>query len=739
MMLTDYYGLPENFYITQPRQFFDETDNKLSAVVDTKDYQTKLHRQEVYFSLQYHGKHYKLKLVLNKELISDKFAVTTFDDNDVEHVHKPSIHELNHCYYHGEVVGMNRSFVAMSTCHGLRGLIMLQDDTLIIEPISANNETSPLQHAVYRAADMTMVNGSCAYEGNFSQTKNFITRVRDEMQEDNQKRRLRRNVSSDKKFVELFIVADKAVASKYIRSALDDRVKEIVNYVDGYYKVLGIRVVLSHLEVWTASDKVALRTDFFDALDDFLGHKISRAQSAPSNSPWAYADNVQLFSGKTYTISTSSFIPKGIAAVGSMCGTRSGGIVRDFLGSHSLPIADAMTHEIGHNFGMAHNTRNCYCANSYDCIMDATLGSSQKAWSTCSKDYLEQNLKIGLGSCLLNVPATDRIYGTQRCGNEIVEPGEECDCGLPVDCTSSCCDASNCKLLPEADCDIGICCNSCKFLVAGTVCREVSNTECDFPEYCSGSSGNCPGNTFQQDGLPCNSGNALCYGGVCLTPDLQCVNIWGEGAYQAVDVCYTSVNSVGNENGNCGFDKKKNFLKCSHANAKCGKLVCGGGGIFPEIVSDLPSYRNVVSDGTGRKVCKTIGTNINADDPVDPWLVRDGTLCAAGKVCSKQQCVNLQKSKCSDSCNNRGTCNNLGNCHCQSGWAPPYCARAGVGGSVDSGPSGSPGLSGGMLTLVILVTIVLPILLAGGMFVWVRYFNGREYLQRIISFIRSNR
>jgi len=48
-------------------------------------------------------------------------------------------------------------------------------------------------------------------------------------------------------------------------------------------------------------------------------------------------------------------------------------------------------------------------------------------WSECSKTKLKESLSQGVGVCLDNVPDG---YLSSRCGNGIVDNGEQCDCGL---------------------------------------------------------------------------------------------------------------------------------------------------------------------------------------------------------------------------------------------------------------------------------------------------------------------
>lgn len=53
--------------------------------------------------------------------------------------------------------------------------------------------------------------------------------------------------------------------------------------------------------------------------------------------------------------------------------------------------------------------------------------------------------------------------------------------------------------------------------------------ECDFTEYCNGTSSNCVPDTYAMNGQLCRSGTAYCYSGRCQTTDNQCAKVFGKG------------------------------------------------------------------------------------------------------------------------------------------------------------------------------------------------------------------
>ncbi|XP_068114975.1 disintegrin and metalloproteinase domain-containing protein 12 [Hyperolius riggenbachi] len=603
------------------------------------------------------------------------------------------------CYYHGEVEGHPGSAVSLSLCSGLRGLITLENRAYVLQPEA--NTTN--RHLFYKAEHMKPAPGSCSQHYNLSGSS-----LSDTLQySEDYLQRHKRDTQKTTKYVELVIVADNR---EFQRQGKDvDKVKhrllEMANYVDKFFRPLNIRVALVGVEIWSDADKCAITQDPFTSLHEFLDwRKLTLL-------PQKAHDNAQLVSGVHFQGTTI-----GMAPIMSMCtADKSGGVVMD----HSdTPLGAAVTlaHEIGHNFGMNHDTleRGCNC-KGFDkggCIMTpSTAYPFPTVFSSCSKKDLDSSLEKGVGMCLYNMPELTESFGEQKCGNGYVEEGEQCDCGEPEECTNPCCNASTCQLAPGAVCAHGLCCEGCQLKPGGTPCRDANNF-CDLPEFCTGNSAHCPPNAYLHDGHPCYTLDGYCYSGMCQTHEQQCVTLWGPGAKPAPGICFERVNSAGDPYGNCGKDSAGSFMKCEIRDAKCGKIQCQGGASRPVIGTNAVSIEtNIPLQEGGKILCR--GTHVYlGDDMPDPGLVLMGTKCGHGKICLNRQCRNISVfgvHDCASKCHGHGVCNNKKNCHCEADWAPPYCDKPGYGGSVDSGPmrvSGNRSLVAGVLVAITFLAAV---------------------------------
>ncbi|XP_026795465.3 disintegrin and metalloproteinase domain-containing protein 12 isoform X3 [Pangasianodon hypophthalmus] len=622
--------------------------------------------------------------------------------------------QVAQCYYHGSVRGFPQSRVAISTCAGLRGLIVINASlSFELQPDecdedvrrSGSSEEEKELHTLYPTHQLSSESGGCGVSHTFIPPIQIIPQIH----------RTKRDILLETKYIELVLVVDHKEYLNYQKNkkTIIYRMLDVANQVDWFYRPLNVRVALVGLEIWSDQDKILIDKSPSDTLSRFLEWRNRELL------PRLRHDNAQLVMGESFDGTTV-----GMASQSSMCTKdRSGGVSVDHLVS-VLGVASTVAHELGHNLGMNHDTadRHCQCQNEPrlgGCIMEPSTGFMPgQLFSSCSEKDLSLSLMHGGGMCLFNVPQPEKMLGGPRCGNLYVEKGEECDCGLLDECIDPCCNASTCKLIPGAQCSSdGICCENCKLRVAGSLCREPLG-ECDLPEYCTGASPHCPPNVFLQNGETCQDGTSYCYSGVCTTMDEQCHMLWGANSTRAPPACFSFVNKQGNMFGNCGQMPNGTYIPCSNDDVQCGRIQCQGGSDRPLIDSNAKILTTKVklnhSEGGAYFTCRGAYFHLG-DDVSDPAMVAQGTACAPGKVCLDQRCQEvsiLGVEECRGKCNGHGVCNSNKNCHCDVGWAPPDCKYSGTGGSVDSGPAHQPRDSNPIrVALLVIFLFVLPVIL----------------------------
>uniref|UniRef100_A0A671URI9 Disintegrin and metalloproteinase domain-containing protein 19-like n=1 Tax=Sparus aurata TaxID=8175 RepID=A0A671URI9_SPAAU len=587
-----------------------------------------------------------------------------------------SSHNLNSLYF---------SPFCPSPSH--RGLISLNSsDIYYLEPISS---VDPLHHSLLRVEELPLKGGNCGH-GHHTSQSNHISNLLTSFHS-----RVKRNTWGTTKYMELYIVADNTLVSTYLFFVCVQ-----------FYRALNIRVPLIGLEVWTDRDQCIVNEEPNATLWSFLQWR-QKLKSRKKH------DNAQLLTGVIFKGTTI-----GMAPLEGMCSLENSGGINDHS-ELSIGAAATMAHEIGHNFGMSHDHDGCCVeatAEQGGCVMAAATGHPfPRVFSRCSKRDLDSYFQKGGGMCLYNMPNMKDLVGGKKCGNGFVEDGEECDCGEPDECTNDCCNANNCTLKEEAQCAHGVCCEGCKLKQAGTMCRGPAGA-CDLPEYCTGASPYCPANVYLLDGSSCQYSLAYCYNGMCLTHEQQCLQLWGYGARPAHDACFEDVNAAGNAFGNCGKDEHGNYMKCEKSDAKCGKIQCHSAAKKPKGTNAVSIDTTIKTGGIEVKCRGTYvySTQDGQGDLPDPGLVMTGTKCGEGKVCRDRRCQNASFTEletCIARCHGNGVCNSNGNCHCNRGWAPPFCEKPGLGGSVDSGPIQYDSQVGLVVGLLFAFLVVLPAVL----------------------------
>ncbi|XP_014254247.1 disintegrin and metalloproteinase domain-containing protein 28 [Cimex lectularius] len=669
--------------VVRPKVFHGRDKRPLTT---TKAHKEKLeHVHDLTMSVLLDGQEQILDLQLNRNLIPKDHFIST-QKNGSKIVHRPLPHEVELCHYHGKVRGMPSSWAAVSTCNGIRGMIHDGKNVRYIEKSPSNDGDIIGEHLIYDHADLT-TNHTCGYEGTPYDILDFYERSHHANRAKRSLQSIRGPYNANKRsrYVELVLVVDNKLYEAMNKNldTVHAHTKDLGNIINSLYMPLNIFIALVGVVVWTELDEIELSTKGDTTLTNFLHYRRGRLVKDHPN------DNAQLLTRVQFEGGVV-----GKALKGPMCTFEfSGGVSMDHSPVVGL-VATTVAHEMGHNFGMEHDTKACDCPDDR-CIMAASSSTECPThWSSCSLRYLAEAFEHGMDYCLRNRP--ESLFDSPVCGNGFVEPGEQCDCGLKDRCTNPCCNASTCMLHSNASCATGECCDlsTCHPKTAGHMCRSADH-ECDLPEYCTGESEYCPNDVYKMDGESCSRREAFCYKGECRSHNDQCKLLWGPSGKSSNFSCY-QFNTKGSRHGNCGYNRlNQSYIKCYDEHIFCGMLHCMHLNERLEFGMESVSILSHSFINAGKNVipCRTAIVDLGINE-VDPGLAPDGAKCAEGKMCVGQKCLAVESltagTACKNNCNGNGVCNSLGHCHCNPGYAPPFCQDPGTGGSEDSGPATQP-------------------------------------------------
>ncbi|XP_055258514.1 disintegrin and metalloproteinase domain-containing protein 15 isoform X8 [Moschus berezovskii] len=409
--------------------------------------------------LELDGDSHILELLQNRELVSGRPTLVWYQPDGTRVVSEG--HTLEGCCYQGRVRGHARSWVSLCTCSGLRGLVILSPERSYSVELGPGDLQGP--PVISRIQDLLLPRHTCALHWPTS----VLTQALPEYPlGQRHTHRWRRDVVTETKIVELVIVADHAEVQRHRDfQSLLNRTLEVALLLDTFFRPMNVRVALVGLEAWTQHNLIEISQHPGLTLDSFLHWRRTNLL------PRLPHDSAQLVTATSFSGPTV-----GMAIQNSICSPEfSGGVNMDHSTS-ILGVASSIAHELGHSLGLGHDSpgNSCPCpgpAPAKSCIMEASTDFLPGLnFSNCSRQALENALLGGMGSCLF-----ERLSGLPSmasvCGNMLVEPGEQCDCGFPDDCTDPCCDCFTCQLRPGAQCaSDGLCCHNCQ------VCGHLGST-----------------------------------------------------------------------------------------------------------------------------------------------------------------------------------------------------------------------------------------------------------------------
>ncbi|KAL2093367.1 hypothetical protein ACEWY4_010679 [Coilia grayii] len=624
-----YYGNPLNRYVRHYEGLSYDTEQVHELHQRAK--RAVAHDDRVlHLDFHAHGRHFNLRMKRDTKLFSNDFKLEMSGeemDYDTSHI------------YTGEIYGEEGSLSHGSLVDGkFEGFISTTRGTFYVEPAERylQDKNVPFHSVIYHEDDIHYPHkygpqGGCADHSVFEKMKKFQNSGVDEavtekggVQESVSAQdksvfveeeeaghgpvllRRKRMAQPEKNTCQLFIQTDHLFFKYYkTREAVIAQISSHVKAIDAIYQgtdfqgIRNISFMVKRIRINTTSDER-------DKSNPFRFANIGVEKFLELNSEQNHDDYCLAY---VFTDRDFDDGVLGLAWVGAPSGS-SGGIceksklysdgkkkslntgiitVQNYA-SHVPPKVSHITfaHEVGHNFGSPHDSGSeCTPGESksqekkekgnYIMYARATSGDkfNNNKFSECSVRNISQVLDKKRGNCFVE-------SGQPICGNGLVEPGEECDCGYSDQCKDQCCydanqpDNKKCKLKANKVCSPsqGPCCmRECTYKGRNEKCREES--ECAHQGMCNGVSPQCPTSEPKANFTACHGEtqvclNGGCSGSICEKYGLEvctCASVDGKDETELCHVCCmekmnpSTCSSTGSERWLRFFNRKVTTLQ----------------------------------------------------------------------------------------------------------------------------------------------------------------------------------
>uniref|UniRef100_A0A8C6CSR6 ADAM metallopeptidase domain 32 n=1 Tax=Moschus moschiferus TaxID=68415 RepID=A0A8C6CSR6_MOSMO len=225
---------------------------------------SEVENEQVSYSISIDEKPYTVHLK-QRFMLANNFMVYMYNQGSMN---SHSSNTQAQCYYQGYIEGYPNSFVTLSTCSGLRGILQFENVSYGIEPLESAVE---FQHLLYKLGN----------------EKNEFA-VLTENNQDTEQNPMDYNIFISEKpestvsdliplYLEMHIVVDKALFD-YLGSdsmIVTNKVIEIIGLVNSMFAQLKISIVLSSLELWSDKNKISTVGEADELLHRFLEWKKS--------------------------------------------------------------------------------------------------------------------------------------------------------------------------------------------------------------------------------------------------------------------------------------------------------------------------------------------------------------------------------------------------------------------------------------------------------------------------------